>query len=286
MRRGREARAAAPGTMNKVTDGATAPAPARVGFLTEPPHWEPSPKWVRVWFAGVIIADSKRAMLLWEPPRPTPTYYFPLDDVRTDMLQPSDHTRPSQAMGEATYWNVVAGSRRADQAAWTYRKPPNGAPQLSSHVAFKWDMMDAWFEEDDEAFVHPRDPHHRIDVLNSSRHVRVEVEGVTVAESTRPRLLFETALLVRYYIPKLDVRMELLRPSNTVTRCPYKGSANHWDFENGGTHVADVAWTYHLPAPEVATIADLVAFYNERVDAIYVDGELQPAPATPWSRTR
>ena len=213
-----------------------------------------------------------------------PLYYFPREDIRWDLLQPIDHKRPSAALGEASYWQVKVGDRVADRAAWGYEPRRPGAPDVSDYVTFKWDQMDAWFEEDEEVFVHPRDPHHRVDVLRSSRQVRVEVGGVTVADTGRPRLLFETGLLTRYYIPKLDVRMDLLRPSDTVTHCPYKGEARHWSVDVDGNEIKDVAWTYHLPLPETARIADLVAFYNERVDAVLVDGEKLPVQHTPWSR--
>jgi uncharacterized protein (DUF427 family) len=255
------------------------PPPA---FLTAPPRLEPSPKWVRGRFNGQWVADSRRAMLLWEPPHPTPLYYFPRDDVRMDLLLPSDHTRGSQSMGTATYWDLRVGDRTAGNAAWAYDSPPAGVPDARGYITFKWDALDAWYEEDEEVFVHPRDPYHRVDVITSSRHVEVTVGGVKVADSTRPRLLFETTLPVRYYLPKLDVRMELLEPSPTLTQCPYKGAATHWSMRGG--ELTDVAWTYHLTTPECARIADLVAFYNERVDAIRVDGEIQPVPQTPWSR--
>jgi uncharacterized protein (DUF427 family) len=258
--------------------------------MAEPPtgtagaRFEPTQKWVRARFGDTFVADSRRAMLLWEPPRGVPLYYFPVDDARLDVLEPSKHRRPSEVMGEATYYNLRVGDRVAENAAWRYLAPAPGAPDASSYVTFKWDQLDAWFEEDDEVFVHPRDPHHRIDVLNSSRHVRIEAEGEIVAETRRPRLLFETGLPVRYYIPKLDVRMDLLSPSKTVTQCPYKGSASHYNVKVGDAQVEDIAWSYVTPLPETARIENLVSFYNERVDALYVDGELQEKPATQWSR--
>jgi len=143
-------------------------------------------------------------------------------------------------------------------------------------------MMDAWFEEDDEVFVHPRDPYHRVDVLNSSRHVKVSVGGEVVAETRRPRLLFETSLPVRYYIPMLDVRMDLLESSDTISRCPYKGVASYWSVRLGGTLHADLAWSYRSPIPECPKIENLIAFFNERVD-LDIDEERVQRPQTPWS---
>jgi uncharacterized protein (DUF427 family) len=229
------------------------------------------------------VADSKRVKLMLEPRR-VPVYYFPVEDVRTDLLAPSPTTAESPGKGRATYWSVRVGDRVAEDAAWAFRSPPAPLAELAGYVAFAWDRMDAWFEEDEEVFVHPRDPYHRVDVLHSSRHVRVEIEGVTLAESTRPRLLFETHLPTRYYLPKLDVRMDLLTPSPTRTRCPYKGEAVYWSAEVGGRTHRDIVWSYPHPIPECSKIENLLAFYNERTD-IYVDGELQPRPRTRWSRS-
>lgn len=75
-------------------------------------------------------------------------------------------------------------------------------------VRVPWDAAERWLEEDEEVIVHPHDPYHRIEVLRSSRHVRVHVGGEPVAESTRPRILFETGLPPRYYLPREDVRAD------------------------------------------------------------------------------
>jgi uncharacterized protein (DUF427 family) len=142
--------------------------------------------------------------------------------------------------------------------------------------------MDAWFEEDEEVYVHPRDPHTRVDILPSSRHVEVVVNGVTVADSHQPRLLFETGLPTRYYLPLVDVRLDLLHPSDTTTRCPYKGTAGYWSVEAGGQVVPDLAWIYRAPAAESVRIAGLACFYNEKVE-LYVDGVHQEQPHTKFS---
>src|SRR5690606_20200851 len=118
----------------------------------------------------------------------------------------------------------------------------------------------------------------RVDVLSSSRHVRIEVNGVTVADSRSPRLLFETGLPTRYYLPKTDVRLDLLEPTDTVTHCPYKGTAEYWSV-NGEK---DLAWSYRTPLPESEKIAGLIAFYDEKVD-VYVDGVRQDRPTTKFA---
>jgi uncharacterized protein (DUF427 family) len=250
----------------------------------EPVRVEPVAKRVRVFFAGAVVADSTRPLLLLER-RHLAVYYFPQEDVRMDLLTPTDEKTHSPGKGEASYWTVKVGEKEAVNAAWSYLDPVAGRDDIRGYVAFYWHKMQAWFEEDDEVFVHPRDPYHRIDVLNSSRHVRVVVGGQVVAETRRPRLLFETSLPTRYYIPKLDVRMDLLEPSTTRTQCPYKGTASYWSVRSDDAVEKDLAWSYPTPLPEVNKIENLVCFFNEVVDT-FVDGELQPKPITPWSRRK
>lgn len=242
---------------------------------------EPSPRWIRVLFDGDFVADSKRALLVHSQGRP-PVYYFPADDVRTDQLEKSDKVAHFPGLGEAQYWTFRSADRTAENVAFSHPNPPDERPELRDHFAFKWDEMDAWFEEDQQVFVHARDPYTRVDVLPSSRHVRVEVEGVRVAESLRPYLLFETGLPTRYYLPRLDVRMDLLEPSDTHTVCPYKGTASYYSLRIGDRLYRDLIWTYPDPVPECPKIANLLAFFNEKVDLI-VDGELQARPKTVWS---
>jgi uncharacterized protein (DUF427 family) len=242
---------------------------------------EPTARRVRNVFARTTVADSTSALLLLEP-RHLPVYYFPVADVRTDLLEPTSKSTHCHWKGDASYWTIRVGERVSENAVWGYQDPLPEAAAVAGHVAFYWNKVDAWYEEDDEVFVHARDPYHRVDVLNSSRHVRVEIDGETVAESRRPRLLFETGLPTRYYLPQADVRMDLLEPTATTTRCPYKGEAVYWSARVGGNLRQEVVWSYPFPIPECPKIERLLAFFNERVD-LYVDGELQPRPKTPWS---
>ncbi len=242
---------------------------------------EPNGRRVRVFVGGQAIADSKSTIYVFETGH-LPVYYFPRSDVRFDLLEPTDHHTHCPYKGDASYFSVVAGDRRADNAVWAYPHPLPSVPELADYVAFYWDSVDAWYEEDDEVFRHPRDPYHRVDVLNSSRHVQIRIGDVIVADSRRPRLLFETGLPVRYYLPKLDVRQDLLIPSATRTRCPYKGEAVYWSVEVGGNRLADIAWSYPAPIPEAPKIENLVAFFDEKVDVI-VDGVVQEHPVSPWS---
>jgi uncharacterized protein (DUF427 family) len=201
---------------------------------------EDGSKRVRAVLGGAVVADTLRPRLVWENPH-YPHYWLPERDVRLDRI-------PEAAV------------RRDDHH-----------DGLKGHVRLDWAAMDHWFEEDEEVFVHPRSPFTRVDILASSRHVEVEVDGVVVASSRQPRLLFETGLPTRYYLPLTDVRLDLLRPSDTVTHCPYKGSAAYWSVEVGGKVHRDLAWTYRSPLPESQKIAGLVAFWSERV-TIRVDG--------------
>lgn len=217
---------------------------------------EVSRKRVRVYAGGQLVADSRAPVLMWEIPN-YPQYYLPAVDVLA-RLEPAGEDTFDVVVGEVT---VPGAARRHDDL-----------------VRLDFAAMDEWLEEDEPIYVHPRDPYKRVDVLASSRHVEVVVDGQTVASSTQPRILFETSLPPRYYLPLSDVRTHLLRPSPTTTSCPYKGTASYWHV---GDH-EDVVWIYRAPLPESQKVAGLVCFYNEKVD-LYVDGELQDRPESPFS---
>ncbi|MCU1658920.1 MAG: hypothetical protein JWO57_3576 [Pseudonocardiales bacterium] len=238
---------------------------------------EQSAKRVRGYLGGHVVVDSVRPVLVWESPY-YPTYYFPISDVSAELAP--DGTAHSPSRGEGRTYTVSAGERRVPEAAVRYAESP--IEELQSLIRFEWAALDAWFEEDEEVIVHPRDPHTRVDILASSRHVRVEIDGVTVAESRNPRLLFETGLPVRYYLPKTDVRFDLLEHTDTVTQCPYKGTAEYWTVRVDDRVHPDVVWSYPAPLPESQKVTGLVAFYNEKVD-IFVDGVLQDRPKSPFS---
>ncbi|WP_446224107.1 DUF427 domain-containing protein [Nocardia sp. IBHARD005] len=238
---------------------------------------ETGQKRVRVYLRGKLVADTLRPLLVWEIPY-YPTYYVPLTDVHAD-LDPNGVTEHSPSRGEATGYDVAVEGLRADGAALRYLDSP--LPELKDAVRLDITAFD-WFEEDEQIFVHPRDPYSRVDILGSSRNVRVEIDGVTVADSPSPRILFETGLPARYYLPLTDVRMDLLTPSDTHTSCPYKGTADYWNVRVGDTEHRDIVWIYRTPLPESQKVAGLACFYNEKVD-IYLDGVRQDRPHTPFS---
>ncbi|MHB8466089.1 MAG: DUF427 domain-containing protein [Acidimicrobiales bacterium] len=229
---------------------------------------EPGLKRVRAYLAGVAVADSRHVVLVWESPR-YPTYYFPAEDVRLDLLQASGATRHSPSRGDAVLHTVTVGGRSAPDAAARY--PDSPIVELRDLVRLDWSAMDEWLEEDEPVYTHARDPYVRVDVLASSRHVSVVVGGERIADSHQPRLLFETGLVVRHYLPMADVRLDLLRPSDTITHCPYKGAAMYWTAEVGDTIVKDVAWCYRYPLPEAEKVAGLICFYPDRA-TVTVDG--------------
>jgi uncharacterized protein (DUF427 family) len=239
---------------------------------------EPGQKRVRIYLNSELVADTRRPFLVWEKPS-YPTYYLPESDVRASLI-PTSETRHSPSRGDGEVLHVKVATATAERAALRY--PDSPLEQLRGLVRFDWNAMSEWLEEDEPVYTHPRDPYHRVDILASSRHVRVELDGVTVAESRQPRILFETGLPARHYLPLTDVRMDLLRPSGTVTHCPYKGAAGYWSVDTGQRAHTDIVWIYRTPLPESQKIAGLACFYDEKAD-VYLDGELQARPRTPFS---
>ena len=218
---------------------------------------------------GHTVVDSTDVQLVWEH-RYYPAYYLPVDAIDDTALVESPTTGHHDALGPSRHWHVQAGDAVRTDGAWQY---PKAQPEsLQTMIRFDWAAADTWLEEDEQVFVHPRNPYVRVDILPSRRDVRVEIDGQVVAEATQVMMLFETGLPVRYYLYKGDVRMDLLRSSDLLTECPYKGRARHWHAAIGDQERADVAWTYDTPLPESTGIRGMVSFYPERVTTI-VDGE-------------
>ena len=236
---------------------------------------EPGRKRVRTYLAGRLVADTRHPVLVWEIPY-YPAYYLPAGDVTAE-LAATGKSEHSPSRGDAVLYDVRVDGAVAAGAARQYPDSPLTA--IRGLVRFDWDAMDEWLEEDEPVYTHPRDPYHRVDILASSRHVRVAVDGVTVAESARPVILYETGLPPRYYLPLSDVRTDTLTPTQTQTHCPYKGTATYWSVDIGSGEHQDLVWTYRAPLPESQKVAGLACFYDEKVD-VYVDGELQERPRT------
>jgi uncharacterized protein (DUF427 family) len=260
-------------------------------------RYEPVEKRIRGLIAGAVVIDTDRALLVWEPRRVVPSYAVPAEELEGITSPageaPSDEPAPGVAvpqLGERPVYDpsvpfavhttpgasldlgVAAVERRA--AAF---RPADDA--LREYIIVDFDAFDEWFEEDERNVGHPRDPFHRIEIVHSSRSVQVERDGELLAASSRPYLLFEAPLPVRYYLPPEDVREGILRPSSTRTVCAYKGQASYWSLENED----DIAWSYPEPLREAAEVMGRIAFFNERVDLV-VNGTRLERPVTPWSR--
>ena len=233
-------------------------------------RYEPTAKHIRVSAGRHLVADTLDGLLVWEPKRLVPAYAIAEQDfsarLRPVGAVPSEHTCPGQV------YDVVIGQKTRPAAAF---RPDD--PDLANHILLDFSAFD-WREEDEPIVGHPHDPFHRIDILRSSRHVRIELDGAVLAESSRPVLLFETLLPVRFYLPRPDVS-ESLSPSDTVSYCAYKGQASYFSLAEKRD---DIAWTYPEPLREAEPIRDLICFFDEYVDVI-VDGLLRKRPVTPWS---
>jgi uncharacterized protein (DUF427 family) len=210
-------------------------------------------------------------------------YYFPESDVRRDLLVDTEHGTYCPWKGDASYWTIQVGDRVAENAAWSYLNPIEQSQAIKGYIAFYWDQVDAWFEEEEEIFVHARDVYKRVDAIQSSRHIEIILNGRKVADSHRPVIVFETGVPVRYYLPKEDVNQDVLTESALNTSCPYKGTASYWSATVDGVTYDNIVWSYLNPIPEIPKITGLLSFYNEQVDAVIVDGVRDPEPQ--WYRS-
>jgi uncharacterized protein (DUF427 family) len=259
---------------------------------------EPTPKRVRAVVGGETALDTTHALLVWEPQRVVPGYAVPVEDLAGELVETAPVDRAAtiplvtlQTGGPPVIESAEFLLHTADGQPLTLRlgdRELAGAafraadPDLDGYVLLDWDAFDAWLEEEEEIHGHPRDPFHRVDVRRSSRHVRIELDGKLVAESSRPRLVFETKLAPRFYLPREDV-VAALEPTSTRTICAYKGEASYFSLVLGDRTVADLAWTYEAPLPDAAELAGYVSFFDERVD-VTLDGKPHERPRTPWSQ--
>lgn len=241
-------------------------------------HTAPVPRRIRAVVAGHVVLDTTAALYVWESTH-FPQYYVPSADIDAAFLVDEDHEQ-KLSRGAARRHGLRVGDDLRPAALRIYQ---DGAKLgLAGYARLEWDAVDAWYEEDEQVFVHPRDPYTRVDALRSTRRVRVELDGVVLAESNSPVMVFETGLPTRYYFNRTDVDFAHLRSSATVSACPYKGTTSgYWNVELGGDVHADLAWAYDFPTRQLLPIAGLIAFYNEKVD-LFVDGhQLGHAVAAP-----
>lgn len=249
-------------------------------MFNHPRKVEPTPRWIRVKFGEKIVVDSRNAVLLIAYDKQFRIrYYFPLEDVKTEYFEESDYKGRD---GKYKYWHIRIGERFEKNAAYTVVDPPEDVSDIKGLIGFKWNAIDHWYEEEEEIFIHPRDPYKRIDIIDSSRQIKIVVDGQVIAETSKPRLLFETGLPVRYYIPIKDVNFEFIVKSDLHTGCPYKGTASYYSIKTDKNIHKNVVWYYPDPIEESARIKNYVCFYNEKID-IYEDGVLLQRPETPFS---
>ena len=246
-------------------------------------HVEPAPRRVRGVLGHELVFDTTSARYVWEVPY-YPQYYIPLDDVDPRFLV-DEQAEQSTRRGTAHRHGLRAGGIERPGAVQVYAGD-DAIAGVAGTAHFDWGALDGWYEEDEQVFVHPRNPYVRVDALRSHRHVRVSLEGVTLAETASPVLVFETGLPTRYYIDRTDVDFAHLEPSDTQTACPYKGvTSGYWSVRDDGPvrdgH-QDLAWAYDHPTRQLLPIAGMIAFYNEKLD-IEVDGRPLPRPHTHFS---
>jgi uncharacterized protein (DUF427 family) len=252
-------------------------------------RWEPTEKRVRATLGAATVVDTTRAVLVWEPRRAVPSYAVPLEDMQAELLpaapraivgvdrqvlHPGIPFGAHSSAGES--FSLRAGGELRTEAAFR-----SADAALAGYVVLDFKAFETWYEEDERTFSHPRDPFHRVDIRQSSRAVRIALDGQTVAESKRPCMLFETGLPVRFYLSRQDIVLDL-HASPKRTECPYKGEASYWSVDVGGHRHRDLAWSYEKPLLEAAAIAGLVAFFDEKVD-VAVDGQPRERPRTVFS---
>jgi uncharacterized protein (DUF427 family) len=255
------------------------PVPDYPAFVIPENHVEPVPRRIRAVLAGQTVLDTTAAKYVWEWPG-FPQYYVPLADVRPGALVDEGDVEETPR-GDMKVHGVRLGDVDRPGAAKVLTAAK--VEGLDDTVRFEWSALDAWYEEDEQVFVHPRNPYTRVDSIRSTRTVRVESHGVVLAESSSPVLCFETGLPTRYYINRTDVEFTKLVPSDTETACPYKGTTSgYWSAVVEGRTHPDVAWSYDFPTRELLPIAGLIAFYNEKLD-IFLDGVELERPKTKFS---
>jgi uncharacterized protein (DUF427 family) len=244
------------------------------GMIVPVGHVEPVPRRLRGFVAGERVFDTVRARYVWLWPG-YPQFCIPREDIADGALIDEDRTLKLN-VGEAARHTLRAGGVERPGAAWVWAE---GSPAgIVGFVSFRWESVDAWFEEDERVFVHPRNPYTRVDALRSGRSVRVELDGAVLADAPSSVTVFETGLPTRYYLDRVYVDWTRMVPTASLTSCPYKGdTSGYWSVTTGAATYTDVAWAYDFPTRQLSPIAGLVAFYNERVD-LYVDGRLLPRP--------
>jgi uncharacterized protein (DUF427 family) len=237
-------------------------------------RYEPVEKRVR----ADAVVDTTHPILVWEPRRVVPSYAVPAEDIRAELAPAPAASR--QAAGVLHPGIPFAVHTAAGEPVTIENREGAGFrladDDLTGYVVLDFRAFDVWREEDEPIAGHPRDPFHRVDVRRTRRPVRIEVGGDVVAETTSARLLYETSLPTRFYLPREDVRAEL-HAATRRSYCPYKGEASYWSVDAGGRRREALGWSYEQPLPDAVAITGLIAFWDDRVD-VFFDGERRARP--------
>jgi uncharacterized protein (DUF427 family) len=255
-------------------------------LLKNGPHkTELCPRRIRVLLNNKYIVDTLSSLYVWEHPY-YPYCYTPTKDIAEYLVDGTKVLSGNADDGSAVVQNVKVRDVLKEGVALSFEVPENSpAHALNGLTRLTFGSMDQWYEEDVPIYVHPKDPYKRVDVLPSSRHIQIKIDGETIAESNRCVLLFETMLPTRYYFPQSSVNWELVswQGSGEMSRCPYKGEAKFLDVQtSNGQSYPGHAWSYRYPIVESALIAGHICFYNEKVD-IWIDGVKEDRPKTKFS---
>ncbi|KAH8552397.1 hypothetical protein BGW37DRAFT_488864 [Umbelopsis sp. PMI_123] len=244
--------------------------PSNVGSVV----YEKSPRWIRGYLGDTKIVDSKNTYLIWEGATPYPNWAFPTQDIAG--LVKNNHVDGGKEGLRGQWFNVKTGDKTVENFGFVIKNDtPGFIEEANELVVVELSKLDKWLEDDEQVIGHAADPYHRIDARLSSRHVKVVIDGVTIAETQNAVFLYESALITRYYINTIDVkRLDLFRPSTLNTVCPYKGVSSYFSATVNGKDYPNIAWTYFEPFAGLEKITGRWAFYNEKLD-IYVDGEKQ-----------
>lgn len=241
-------------------------APKTVNYTLDAPkhalYLHPFPRRVRAELRGYAVLATDRGMLLHETGL-LPALYVPFEDIPETVLSPSEHTTHCPFKGDAAYWNLTVGGHTAENAVWAYPEPTDAASWLRGLASMYWTAADTWYDEEEQVEGHLRDPFHRVDARSAKRTVRVSFQGETIAVTDHPKVLSETGLPNRFYLPPEVVRQDLLAPSRTSSYCPYKGRAKYWSLRVGDTEVADVAWSYSHPLKDAQDVRGHICFLHD-----------------------
>jgi uncharacterized protein (DUF427 family) len=243
------------------------PLPERMLFV------EPLRRRMRARQGDEWIADSENVLLLHEPGR-YPVAYFPIGDIRDDVLVAEDRVTAHGDLGDMQWYSVVTDGRKVPHGAWQHTALPAYATDLTQRVAFGWRAVDAFYEEDERILGHAADPYHRVDIRATSRHLVVRDGDRVIADTHRPFVLYESGFAPRWYVDRADIDESALELVDGQTFCPYKGLADYYTI---GEHKKS-AWSYVDAWQEAGRVSNMVSFEPDKIDVWLDDQRLHLEP--------